>query len=56
MEGMISYRRGKIRLRNREGLRAAACDCCSALGRANWPSERFAKNGVEPTDTQTSVC
>src|SRR6516225_8587437 len=51
MEGMISYRRGKIRIRNREGLRTAACDCCAALGRANWPSERFAKSGAESTDT-----
>ena len=56
MEGMISYRRGKIRIRNREGLRAAACDCCAALGRANWPSERFANSGVQPSDSQTSVC
>jgi len=56
MEGMISYRRGKIRIRNREGLRAAACDCCVALGRENWPSERFAKSGAEPNDSQSSMC
>ncbi|HKD28050.1 MAG TPA: Crp/Fnr family transcriptional regulator [Xanthobacteraceae bacterium] len=56
MEGMISYRRGKIRIRNREGLRAAACDCCAALGRAHWPAERFANGGVEPNDSQSSVC
>jgi CRP-like cAMP-binding protein len=56
MEGMISYRRGKIRIRNREGLRNAACDCCLALGRANWPSERLAKSGLEPSDSQSSVC
>ncbi len=56
MEGMISYRRGKIRIRNRDGLRAAACDCCAALGRANWPAERFANSGAEPIDSQSSVC
>ena len=38
MEGMISYRRGKIRIRNREKLRTAACDCYAALGRASWPA------------------
>jgi CRP-like cAMP-binding protein len=56
MEGMISYRRGKIRIRNREGLRTAACDCCSALGRANWPAEQFTKSGAESADSQSSVC
>ena len=55
MEGMISYRRGKIRIRNREGLRTAACDCCAALGRANWPSERIAKSGPEAAEA-SSVC
>jgi CRP-like cAMP-binding protein len=56
MEGMISYRRGKIRIRNREGLKTAACDCCAALSRANWPSERLAKTGTEAVDPQGSVC
>ncbi len=56
MEGMISYRRGKIRIRNREGLRTAACDCCAALGRANWPSERFTKSAAETGDAQSGVC
>jgi CRP-like cAMP-binding protein len=56
MEGMISYRRGKIRIRNREGLRTVACDCFAALGRANWPAERFAKRGPDPFDFETSVC
>src|SRR5258707_14313795 len=53
MEGMISYRRGKIRIRNREGLRTAACDCCAALGRANWPSERFTNSAAETGDPQS---
>ena len=55
MEGMISYRRGKIRIRNREGLRNAACDCCNALGRAYWPAERL-KGGSDAGESQTSVC
>jgi CRP-like cAMP-binding protein len=55
MEGMISYRRGKIRIRNRDGLKAAACDCCAALSRPNWPSERLAKS-AEAIDPQGSVC
>jgi CRP-like cAMP-binding protein len=55
MEGMISYRRGKIRIRNREGLRNAACDCCNALGRAYWPAERL-KGGTEAGESQTSLC
>jgi CRP-like cAMP-binding protein len=56
MEGMISYRRGKIRIRNREGLRNAACDCSVALGRGNWPSERFTKIGAEAIEPQGSAC
>jgi CRP-like cAMP-binding protein len=40
--GLISYRRGKIAIRDRDGLRSAACDCCGPLGRPNWPSERLA--------------
>ena len=44
------------RIRNREGLRTAACDCCTALGRANWPAEHFAKSGTDPVDSQSSVC
>src|SRR5215471_18856806 len=56
MEGMISYRRGKIRIRNREGLRNAACDCCNALGRAYWPAERLKGGGTEASDSQSSMC
>ena len=56
MEGMISYRRGKIRIRNREGLRNAACDCCNALGRAYWPTERLKTGNGETGDSQTSAC
>lgn len=47
MDGIISYRRGKIMIRDREALRAAACDCCAVLGRHNWPSGQFAKEEIE---------
>ena len=47
--------RGKIRIRNREGLKTAACDCCNALSRAYWPAERL-KGSTEAGETQTSVC
>ena len=53
--GIISYRRGKIVIRNRDGLRSAACDCCAALGRHNWPSERLIRKGDEPLDPQASA-
>jgi CRP-like cAMP-binding protein len=36
---IISYRRGKIDIRDRAALRAAACECCDALGQRHWPSE-----------------
>jgi CRP-like cAMP-binding protein len=38
---IISYSRGKIAIRDRAGLRAAACECCQALDRAHWPSQVF---------------
>jgi CRP-like cAMP-binding protein len=50
--GIISYRRGKIVIRDREGLRSAACDCCAALGRRNWPSVRLCATGVKPLEAQ----
>jgi len=53
--GIISYRRGKIVIRNRDGLRSAACDCCATLGRHNWPSERLIRKGAEPLDPQGSA-
>jgi CRP-like cAMP-binding protein len=39
--GVISYRRGKIVIRDRSRLEALACDCHNALGRSRWPSERM---------------
>jgi CRP-like cAMP-binding protein len=38
MAGIISYSRGKIAIRDREALEAAACDCHVVLSRRNWPS------------------
>jgi CRP-like cAMP-binding protein len=39
--GVISYRRGKIVIRDRARLEALACDCHGAVGRARWPLERM---------------
>ena len=36
--GVISYRRGKIDIHDRDALHAVACDCYRGLGRARWPS------------------
>jgi CRP-like cAMP-binding protein len=44
VKGAISYSRGRIVIRDRAALRAGACDCCHALGRARWPSELL-RNG-----------
>jgi len=41
MEGLIQYRRGKITVLDRAGLRAAACECCKSLTRQQWPSTRL---------------
>jgi CRP-like cAMP-binding protein len=38
-ERVISYSRGKIAIRDRGALEAAACDCHAVLGCRNWPSE-----------------
>lgn len=43
----ISYRRGRIIIRDRAALEAAACTCCVILGRRNWPSELL-RNEVPP--------
>src|SRR5260221_9571494 len=53
--GTISYRRGKIVIRNRDGLRSAACDCCPSFGRHNLPSERLIRKGGQPLHPQVSA-
>jgi CRP-like cAMP-binding protein len=44
MQGMISYRRSKIAIRDRASLEAAACNCYEDFRRANWPSELLRQN------------
>ncbi len=39
LRGVISYRRGRIAIRDRDALQAAGCDCCHVLDRDRWPSE-----------------
>jgi CRP-like cAMP-binding protein len=39
MQGLITYSRGKIVIRARARLEAAACNCHNAFRRAHWPSE-----------------
>lgn len=40
--GAIDYSRGKIMIRDRDKLEAAACPCRKALGPSHWPSTRLA--------------
>jgi CRP-like cAMP-binding protein len=53
LRGTISYSRGKIALRDRAGLQAAACDCHHAFGRAHWPSELLRASGVADDQSAT---
>jgi CRP-like cAMP-binding protein len=39
MQNVIKYSRGKIAIRNRDRLEAAACDCYRVLGKGQWPAE-----------------
>jgi CRP-like cAMP-binding protein len=48
--GTISYSRGKIAIRNRADLEAAACDCQRVLGRAHWPSELLQGRRLDAND------
>jgi CRP-like cAMP-binding protein len=45
MRGMISYRRGRIVIRDRAGLEAVACNCYNVFRRANWPAELLRQTG-----------
>src|SRR5579859_6022885 len=40
--GILSCKRGRITVRDPQGLRAVACDCWSALDQSHWPSHRLA--------------
>jgi len=44
MQGLISYSRGRIMIRDRAGLQAAACDCAIALGPSDRPTELLRPN------------
>jgi CRP-like cAMP-binding protein len=44
-KGAISCSRGRIAIRDRAALEAAACNCHRALGRMHWPSERIWTKG-----------
>lgn len=46
--GVISYKRGRIAVRDRQNLQSAACDCHLMLGRQYWPSVRLTKNQPQP--------
>jgi CRP-like cAMP-binding protein len=48
--GTISYARGKIAIRDRAGLEAAACDCHPVLARSHWPSELLRGRGPDGHD------
>jgi CRP-like cAMP-binding protein len=51
MHGIISYSRGRIMIRDRAGLQAAACDCAQALGHGHWPSEILRVNASTGAST-----
>ena len=54
MRGTISYSRGKIAIRDRVGLQAAACDCCRALARSHWPSELLRRSALDDDHSAAS--
>ncbi len=37
-QGVIEYRRGRIRIVSPDKLKTIACECCDRLGRPHWPS------------------
>jgi CRP-like cAMP-binding protein len=53
--GAISYRRGRVAIRDRASLQAAACDCYHKLNRSRWPSELLADNGTEDDDSSATA-
>jgi CRP-like cAMP-binding protein len=44
--GVINYKRGRIMIRDPHALRSVACDCCAALDRSYWPSNRLVAAGL----------
>ncbi|MBO0757796.1 MAG: Crp/Fnr family transcriptional regulator [Bradyrhizobiaceae bacterium] len=51
LRGAISYRRGRVAIRDRANLQAAACDCYHKLDRSRWPSALLASIPVEEEDS-----
>jgi CRP-like cAMP-binding protein len=47
MRGTISYSRGKIAIRDRADLQAAACDCHHLFARSHWPSELVRRSALD---------
>jgi CRP-like cAMP-binding protein len=54
LRGAISYRRGRVAIRDRASLQAAACDCYDRLDRSRWPSELLANSAVEDDDSSAT--
>jgi CRP-like cAMP-binding protein len=50
LRGAISYRRGRVAIRDRASLQAAACDCYHKLDSSRWPSKLLANTAVEDDD------
>jgi CRP-like cAMP-binding protein len=55
LEGAISYSRGRIAIRDRIGLQAAACDCYRSLGRARWPSELLCARSTDDVSDHSAA-
>jgi CRP-like cAMP-binding protein len=55
LRGAISYRRGRVAIRDRASLQAAACDCYHKLDRSRWPSELLANTAVEGDDSSAAT-
>jgi CRP-like cAMP-binding protein len=54
LRGAISYRRGRVAIRDRANLQAAACDCHHKLDRSRWPSELVANSALEDDNSSAS--
>jgi CRP-like cAMP-binding protein len=54
LRGAISYRRGRVAIRDRASLQGAACDCYHKLDRSRWPSELLANTVVEDDNSSAT--
>jgi CRP-like cAMP-binding protein len=55
MGGAITYSRGRIAIRDRTGLEAAACDCHKMLDRRHWPSEQLRRDRPAEVNGHTTA-